>query len=199
MSLYQQHLSRDISLPSRAMHHLIETHKTFYCKCFGFSARSWNLPWKADNPRKKKKFSWKANFSSKTDYTAVFQPAVPGILLTERATRISTGVPNQQMDLEVQQTLSSEDNIICKEDNTTSFTSMKKQVWVIIEQMREKSWHVAGNLPAGEAFDKRRFSSLRRAQCFHISHFLEPKQAHYTGLSVQHHQHFTKRSQSFHG
>lgn len=36
-----------------------------------------------------------------------------------------------------------------------------------------------------------RFSSLLRVQCFHVSHLLVPKKAHYTGLfSVQHHHHF---------
>lgn len=79
----------------------------------------------------KKKKSWKVNFPSKTDYAAMFQPAVPGILLRERATEISTGTSNQQiwdtcMDLEVLQALSSGDNIIFKEDNATTFKSMKK-------------------------------------------------------------------------
>lgn len=119
----------------------------------------------------KKKFSWKANFPSKTDYTAVFQPAVPGILLTERATEISTGAPKQQMDLEVLQALTSGGNTIFKEDNITTFRSMEKKVghsttdvWDIMSCTKYNS--TTENLPAREAFGKNKVQLLVQSSMF---------------------------------
>lgn len=95
------------------------------------------------------------------------------------------------MDLGVLQALSSGDNISFKEDNTTTFTSMKKKkVWVIAEQMREKHGMSLITSLLEKPLIRKRFSSLCRAQCLHISHLLVPKQARYTASSVQHHYHF---------